>query len=290
MSHQILVVEDHYPARQNIIDSLEDEGYGVHGAESVDEALKLATKNKYDLLITDIRLPNDTDGIEGFYLLKRRIPDLRCIVITGYADPDPVHRAIKKEVDDWLCKPFEDEELVSVTNRVLAPNKFFSQYTSSVSKLPGKFISAAASLFGRDPTSLVAKQHHKVFRALYTAMKSTLINHTTANELYSRLNKLEPNYLSCMSNTQEKLAKELIAEYNEILEDVGKFSNSKLSSIKEGSVDRTHFLHLYNAVKDNKVTPEEFEMTPNLRASKKEVFTETPDLLKLRRICWGEIA
>ena len=63
----------------------------------------------FDLVITDVRM-SGVDGVDGFVLPKEKLPELRCIVMTGYADDEVPVRAIKIEVDDYLYKPFQVAE------------------------------------------------------------------------------------------------------------------------------------------------------------------------------------
>ena len=111
----ILVVEDDLGMREILVETLEEEEYVVRSASSVDEALSLTPKFSFDILVTDIRMAGP-DGVEGFVLLKSKLPKLRCICITGYLSDDVSRRAVEVGVDDFVFKPFH---LVDISSAVL---------------------------------------------------------------------------------------------------------------------------------------------------------------------------
>lgn len=290
MSYLILIVEDDRAMRENIVDAILDEdGYEVHAAATVDEGLRLCNQHQFDLLVTDVRLPDDVDGVQGFHLMKRRLPDLRCIVITGYADPDPQLRAIKDEVDDWLYKPFDEDDLIAIIEKLLNPNKVLARYSKMLAKIPGMLVSAAAGIIGLDTESLLKKHHHKAFKALYTALKSNYIAPPTGNELFSELYDHEDRYISCLADPNEKIASQLIAKYKQISEKIIGLSQSKLEGLRGGSIPQPEFHTLVSAIQSNKITAQEFCLASTLRARRKSEFRNSPDLVKLRQLCWGNI-
>ena len=85
----ILVVEDDTSMNQVLAETLMDEGHEVKTAPTGDIALKLADHNKFDLAISDVRLPG-MDGVEVLKRMKQMQPGLKAIVITGYASALPV--------------------------------------------------------------------------------------------------------------------------------------------------------------------------------------------------------
>ena len=114
---EILVIEDDLYMLETLVDQLEDEGYAVHAASSVADGVSAAAKFSFDILITDVRMA-ETDGITGFEMLKKRLPKLKCIVITGYASDQDAARAIRIEIDDFLRKPFNLVDLTSAVYRL----------------------------------------------------------------------------------------------------------------------------------------------------------------------------
>ena len=80
----VLVVEDEEPIRTLIVNVLRDEGFDVASAGSGWAALDIAERKKFDLLVTDIGLPDGLDGIELAQCVRTRRPALRCLFISGH--------------------------------------------------------------------------------------------------------------------------------------------------------------------------------------------------------------
>ena len=112
--NKILVIEDESYFRLPLMKTMEREGYEVFGAANSHEAFDVVANNKIDLIITDIRIPQDIDGLE----IIKRIKEICAshepsfIVMTGYAGDDAPIQAIRIGVGDFLIKPFDPEQLI----------------------------------------------------------------------------------------------------------------------------------------------------------------------------------
>jgi len=116
----ILVIEDDELFLKTLISLLKKEGYEVYSARTGQEAIELAKKKCFDLLITDIRL---TGGMDGLEVLKN-IKDIyshpnKMIVMTGYVDDEAPIRAIRLGVNDYIYKPFRTEDFLHSVKRNL---------------------------------------------------------------------------------------------------------------------------------------------------------------------------
>jgi|GEM_PF-4577726 PAS domain S-box-containing protein len=110
---KILVVEDEWLVAQGISENLKDLGYEVAGlAPSGEEALRLAAESPPDLVVMDILLQGEMDGIDAAELLRQRF-DLPVVFLTAYADPHTLERAKVAEPYGYILKPFEVRELHS---------------------------------------------------------------------------------------------------------------------------------------------------------------------------------
>ncbi|MFZ5980431.1 MAG: response regulator [Candidatus Zixiibacteriota bacterium] len=116
---RILVVDDDLNLLNLLTDTLEAIGYHPASAPGGAEAMERLNREKYDLLITDIKMP-DIDGIQLLKKVRRYFPDLPVLFITGVAEPEIIGRALP---DGVLAKPFRInhiEELIENTlNRSL---------------------------------------------------------------------------------------------------------------------------------------------------------------------------
>ncbi len=103
---RILAVDDEEIVQSLVRDALEEEGYHVSTAGSGAEALQLLQTQPFDLLITDIRMPNmsGTDLVERARAVN---PSIGIIFMTGYASLSSAKEAIKRGALDYVMKPFE---------------------------------------------------------------------------------------------------------------------------------------------------------------------------------------
>lgn len=114
---RLLVVEDDRYLREEILRVLARRtGYQVDAAEDGAAALERATTQRYDLLITDVRMPG-IDGIELLARLKENQPSLIAIIITAFADEQATIRALKLGANDYIRKPFSIRDLVNAIDR-----------------------------------------------------------------------------------------------------------------------------------------------------------------------------
>jgi len=111
-AEQVLVVEDEDLIRQLAEQILRDRGYRVISAASATEALELVTSldGEIDLLVTDIVMPG-LSGLDLAQRLRRRIPDLRVLFMSGYSDSPLLRAGLAREGAAFLQKPFSADAL-----------------------------------------------------------------------------------------------------------------------------------------------------------------------------------
>ncbi|MBN4076288.1 response regulator [Gemmatimonas aurantiaca] len=115
---QILVADDEEIVVSLVRDCLESEGHTVIVAMSGTEAEARLREQRFDLLITDIRMP-DFDGIELLRRAKKHQADIGAIFMTGYANVQSAKDAIKEGALDYLMKPFEIDEIRTAVRNAL---------------------------------------------------------------------------------------------------------------------------------------------------------------------------
>ncbi len=114
----ILLVEDDPLERLTLEAELQDEGYTVRTATNATTGLDCLEGGDVDVVITDLRLPG-MDGIAFLQEVNRRRPDTEIIVITAYGSVQSAVTAIRKGAYDYLCKPFQFEELSLKLRRLM---------------------------------------------------------------------------------------------------------------------------------------------------------------------------
>ena len=113
---QIMVVEDSKPLREMLVHVLKDDGNVVESAKDGKEALEKYYGGAYDLIVTDLNMPEMT-GIELIKRIREMDELVEFIIITAYASLETAIEAIKAGAYDYIIKPFKLEELkVAVRN------------------------------------------------------------------------------------------------------------------------------------------------------------------------------
>jgi len=118
-SEEILVVEDEEPLRRMVCLILAHAGYGVHAAESAEEALPMAAGlERFDLLLTDVTLPG-RNGKELADEIRAGRPAVRTLFISGYTESAIGEHGFLAEGIDFLQKPFTPKVLARKVREIL---------------------------------------------------------------------------------------------------------------------------------------------------------------------------
>ncbi|MBF0180196.1 MAG: sigma-54-dependent Fis family transcriptional regulator [Magnetococcales bacterium] len=115
---EILVCDDEKNLREMLCMALEDAGHHPATAASGAEALRILEQNHWDLLLTDLKLP-DIDGLELLRRAKELAPERPVLLMTAYASTATAVTAMKEGAFDYLEKPFAMEDLHLVVTRAL---------------------------------------------------------------------------------------------------------------------------------------------------------------------------
>jgi len=116
----VMVVDDEIRVRKNLQYVLTKEGYDVITAKNGREALDILKDKKVDIIITDLKM-DEVDGLEVLEKASLADPDVKVIMITGYATVPSYKEALGKGLFDYITKPFELDEIRSTVSRALAP-------------------------------------------------------------------------------------------------------------------------------------------------------------------------
>ncbi|MFZ6009511.1 MAG: response regulator [Bacteroidota bacterium] len=130
----ILIVEDSFIVAFHLQKTLESEGYNVIGTETSGEAaLELIKSRKPDLVLMDIMLNGQLDGIETSRHIKTKY-NIPVIYITALTDKETIQRAKITEPYGYLTKPFEDREIFTVIEMALYKHDIESKLRQSEEK------------------------------------------------------------------------------------------------------------------------------------------------------------
>ncbi len=114
----ILAVDDNLNALEIIKRNLENAGYKVITSNSVQAAVEVLKDQKIDLVITDLKMPKHS-GLDLVRHVSENYNDVGIIMVTGYPSINGAVEAVKTGVEEFLAKPFTDEELLSAVQDVL---------------------------------------------------------------------------------------------------------------------------------------------------------------------------
>src|ERR1700674_4492047 len=107
---KILLIDDEAPSREALTLLLKSADYDVKSAGSGNEAFELLAEDGFDIIITDLFLP-DLDGIDILKQVKSASPEMEVILITGHAAAETAVRAMKEGAFDYITKPLNIDEL-----------------------------------------------------------------------------------------------------------------------------------------------------------------------------------
>ncbi len=118
MNEKVLLVDDDAALRRIIQFKLTNKGYSVTSAADGAEALSLLRSNHYDLILSDLKMPN-LGGLELLEQARKLQPETQVILMTAYAAVPQAVQAVKLGAFDYLTKPFDDDQLLVTLDKAL---------------------------------------------------------------------------------------------------------------------------------------------------------------------------
>ena len=157
MDHRILIVDDDPLIRRQLEDLYRDRKYEVDSCGGADDALKLIDECEYSLAVLDLKIPG-SDGISLTKEIRERWPDLDVIIVTGYASIKGAVEAIRHGASDYITKPFEREEILLATEKVLEKRRLIDEITYLRNQLSERY--SFANMVSRNPAM------HEIFSTI----------------------------------------------------------------------------------------------------------------------------
>jgi len=115
---KILIVDDELVVIKSGQRVLKSEGYEVESALGGREAIVKIEQNHYDLVFTDLKMP-EVDGITLIRWIRKTKPNIGIVIITGYPSQDTIKEALELGIIDYVPKPFTPAVLIDVTERAV---------------------------------------------------------------------------------------------------------------------------------------------------------------------------
>ncbi len=115
----ILVVDDEVHVREGLCEILQNEGFHVETACNGREALTLTVNKKFDLLISDIKMP-EMDGLQLLDEVQKVNPEIRVIMVTAFGDVQTYLKSMQLGAHEYINKPIKVQELKRVISTIMA--------------------------------------------------------------------------------------------------------------------------------------------------------------------------
>jgi DNA-binding NtrC family response regulator len=218
----ILVVEDDAAMRELLTEELSDAGYTVQAAGSAAGGLEVARSSRFDLVVTDLRMPE----MDGFDLIRgvMALPDPpHVVMITAFGSIETAIRAVKLGAYDYITKPFEIEELLLVADKAFGERALRTKVARLQREVEDKF----------GLGSIIAKSQ-------------------SMRDVVSMVQRIAPSTASVLITGESGTGKELISRaihYNSSRA-AGPFVGVNLAAVPEGLIESELFGHKKGAFTD----------------------------------------
>ncbi len=128
----ILIIEDQKNMRESLVIAFKRAGYNTDSVESGEKAVELQQDHFYDLVIVDLKM-EAMDGLEVLSHIKHVNPSTEVVVMTAFGTIDSAIQAMRKGAYDYVTKPFQLSDILSVVERALE-KKRLSEKVNSLQK------------------------------------------------------------------------------------------------------------------------------------------------------------
>jgi DNA-binding NtrC family response regulator len=160
---RILVIDDEEIIRDLLKETFNRKGYDVESTGKGKDAMGILDGQRFDLVVTDLRLP-DISGMKVLSETKKRFPELGVIMITGYGSIKNAVKAMRQGAFDYITKPFDLDEIEMVVEKYFKYQNLINENEYLRSELDRKF--SFSNIIGNsDPMQ-------KVFDAIRMVAKS----------------------------------------------------------------------------------------------------------------------
>ncbi len=235
----ILLVDDEIISLQNIGHYLRQKGYTVTVAASGREAISLIDEQAFDLVITDLKMP-DADGIQVMKHAKIIQPDIEVIIVTGYATINSAVEVMSRGAFYYMTKPIKLEELHALI--VQATEKVILRREISLLKQRVKAQQGITQFIGHNPEILKLKDAIAHFAQLNCNILITGETGTgkelVARTIYELSPRADKRFLpiNCGAMNEELVLSELFGHAKDAFTGASKMHQGLLESASGGVV------------------------------------------------------
>ncbi len=160
-----LIVEDDADLAESLSDILMARGYEVQVANCHQAAQDVCQRFDVQVALLDIRLHGES-GLDVLTMLKRRNPDIVCVMITGYAETETAIEALRSGAYDYLCKPLHPDQLFALLERCFEKIRLEQVARSAYEAM--RSAKEAAEAAARAKTEFLAAMGHELRTPLHS--------------------------------------------------------------------------------------------------------------------------
>ena len=169
--HSILLVEDHKVVRDGLKFYFEGNKEVRIASEASNGvmALELLSENKYDLVVTDLHMP-EMDGIELIKQIRELYPDQPVLALTMASEAKFIKQLIQNGVNGYIIKDSGEDEIVNAVNSILSGKNYFSGEVTQtlIDDMTGKKVKSKQRLTVETPLSDREKEILKLIASEYS--------------------------------------------------------------------------------------------------------------------------
>jgi DNA-binding response OmpR family regulator len=261
---RILVLEDDSIMLELLCEALEGAGYEARGASRPEQAIEMSRQIPFQLVISDIRMAGPTDGLGAIAGIKKFQPNVKVVMITGYASEDCPRRAIELQVDDYVHKPFRVPAMLDVVRRVLSRRGgILAPFLSLRSLLaaPLRLMEQSNSRRIQHLVGLLEQEKQRVVQGFFVALRSKSISKSAALDTWDQLERLEQQTQRLSVQPSEAAVQAVGAGYRKIYERIGYFEKTghvaSASPRQPGQVSRPGFGVVVDQIQNGQLGLEE---------------------------------
>jgi DNA-binding NtrC family response regulator len=138
MQTKILVVDDDPFICKQLEELYRSHQYDVITVNTAPDAMRVLTEQEFSLMVCDFKIPG-TDGLSLTREVRERWPDLDVVMITGYASIKGAVEAIKQGASEYITKPFQKEEILLATEKILEKRRLLDEINYLRSQLSDRY-------------------------------------------------------------------------------------------------------------------------------------------------------
>jgi DNA-binding NtrC family response regulator len=127
MKPRVLVVDDESSMREFLSIALGRMGHDVTAAESGEAALEMLEDSTFDVVLTDIRMPDGISGVELLTRIREMDPSVQVLLMTAYASVDSAVKAVQLGAADYIMKPFKVDQIKVRLDRAIEQRRLVSE-------------------------------------------------------------------------------------------------------------------------------------------------------------------